>query len=166
MSDERFLNHLEQTADYLEEAGLPIRAGGVRKAADRIRELVGENDRLRQIIGLGEEQVATLERRIRELEAALAHADEVSATFEKAAWDQMGRIRELEAENARLKKLYSEGLWETVQSEQAWKRRAEAAEKRFEALKSAYDKERKRTVEIYGSNGAINYSQEDDGGAS
>jgi chromosome segregation ATPase len=135
------------------------------KAADRIRELEGENDRLRQIIGLGEEQVATLERRIRELEAALAHADEVSATFEKAAWDQMGRIRELEAENARLKKLYSEGLWETVQSEQAWKRRAEAAEKRFEALKSAYDKERKRTVEIYGSNGAINYSQEDDDGA-
>jgi hypothetical protein len=34
--------------------------------------------------------------RIRELEAALAHADEVSAAFEKAAWDQMGRIRELD----------------------------------------------------------------------
>jgi chromosome segregation ATPase len=160
MSDlaDRLVRHAIGEANELEDDLLA--------AAARIRELEGENDRLRQIIGLGEEQVATLERRIRELEAALAHADEVSATFEKAAWDQMGRIRELEAENARLKKLYSEGLWETVQSEQAWKRRAEAAEKRFEALKSAYDKERKRTVEIYGSNGAINYSQEDDGGAS
>jgi chromosome segregation ATPase len=141
---------------------LPEAKGVLRMSdlADRlVRHAIGEANEL-------EDDLLAAAARIRELEAALAHADEVSATFEKAAWDQMGRIRELEAENARLKKLYSEGLWETVQSEQAWKRRAEAAEKRFEALKSAYDKERKRTVEIYGSNGAINYSQEDDGGAS
>jgi predicted nucleic acid-binding Zn-ribbon protein len=129
---------------------LPEAKGVLRMSdlADRlVRHAIGEANEL-------EDDLLAAAARIRELEAALAHADEVSATFEKAAWDQMGRIRELEAENARLKKLYSEGLWETVQSEQAWKRRAEAAEKRFEALKSAYDKERKRTVEIYGSNGA------------
>jgi hypothetical protein len=64
--------------------------------ADRlVRHAIGEANEL-------EDDLLAAAARIRELEAALAHADEVSATFEKAAWDQMGRIRELEAEVERL----------------------------------------------------------------
>jgi chromosome segregation ATPase len=113
--------------------------------ADRlVRHAIGEANELEDDLLLAANRIRELEHfdvvnqthlagaavRLRELEAALAHADEVSATFEKAAWDQMGRIRELEAA-------------------------LDASEKRFEALKSAYDKERKRTVEIYGSTGRV-----------
>jgi predicted nuclease with TOPRIM domain len=66
---------LTQAAGRLERLAATIGAvaqrGVIVEAADRIRELEAENDRLRQIVGLGEDQVTALERRIRELEAAL-----------------------------------------------------------------------------------------------
>jgi predicted mannosyl-3-phosphoglycerate phosphatase (HAD superfamily) len=46
-------------------------------------------------------------------------------------------IVSLKAENERLKSLFTEGSWQTVESEQAYKRRAEAAEAQVATLTGA-----------------------------
>ena len=83
----------------------------------------------------------------KQMEAAEAgHRMQTRATlgFRQDWLNEKAKAQSLEAENAslkegneRLKSLCTEGQWETVESEQAWKRRAEAAEARYPAFQTA-----------------------------